>query len=163
VALAFATLCPQPVEADMVADRIRSIDGLRVRRPSALSGIIDYFDGSYGLRRLGAAGERWHLSENPLGVMRRKSACFDWDRSADHIRARSQNGCIQRSDTWLHPNASLRGLLFLLHGGRRPYMTRCGHKPGRNPALQQALDLSIVSVALFLKRPDLGIRAAVIT
>jgi hypothetical protein len=52
VALAFATLCPQPVEADMVADRIRSIDALRVRRRSALSGIVDYFDGSYRPRKL---------------------------------------------------------------------------------------------------------------
>src|SRR4051794_12519714 len=28
-------------------------------------------------------------------------------RSADHIRASGQSGCIQRPDTWLHPNASL--------------------------------------------------------
>ena len=27
-------------------------------------------------------------------------------RSADHIRASGQSGCIQRPDTWLHPNAS---------------------------------------------------------
>src|SRR4051812_24377465 len=27
----------------------------------------------------------------------------EWDRSADHIRARSHNGCIERPDTWLHP------------------------------------------------------------
>src|SRR5262245_22031026 len=27
--------------------------------------------------------------------------------SADYIRASSQNGCIERPDTWLHPNASL--------------------------------------------------------
>src|SRR5262249_54871429 len=31
---------------------------------------------------------------------------FVWDRSADHIRASSHNGCIQRPNTWLHPNAS---------------------------------------------------------
>src|SRR6516225_175487 len=35
----------------------------------------------------------------------RARACV-WDRSADHIKARSQNGCIQRPDTWLHPNVS---------------------------------------------------------
>jgi hypothetical protein len=29
-------------------------------------------------------------------------------RSADHIRASGQSGCIQRPDTWLHPNASLK-------------------------------------------------------
>src|SRR3954447_7243354 len=27
----------------------------------------------------------------------------EWDRSADHIRARSHNGCMERRDTWLHP------------------------------------------------------------
>jgi hypothetical protein len=27
-------------------------------------------------------------------------------RSADHIRASAQSGCIHRPDTWLHPNAS---------------------------------------------------------
>jgi putative ABC transport system substrate-binding protein len=31
---------------------------------------------------------------------------------------------------------------FPLHRGRRPYMTRCGQKPGRNPAAQQTPDLS---------------------
>ena len=29
-------------------------------------------------------------------------------QSADHIRASGQSGCIQRPDTWLHPNASLK-------------------------------------------------------
>ena len=29
-------------------------------------------------------------------------------RSADHIKASGQSGCIQRPDTWLHPNASLK-------------------------------------------------------
>src|SRR5215471_6063712 len=48
---------------------------------------------------------------------------YDWDRSADHIRARSQSGCIQRPDTWLHPNdfAEMSDS-FPLHCGRRPYM-----------------------------------------
>jgi hypothetical protein len=32
----------------------------------------------------------------------------NWDRSADHIRARSHSGCIQRPDTWRHPNVSRR-------------------------------------------------------
>ena len=35
-----------------------------------------------------------------------RARAFGWDRSADHIRASSHNGCIQRPDTWLHPNAS---------------------------------------------------------
>src|SRR6516164_8298432 len=42
-----------------------------------------------------------------------RTRAFDWDRSADHIRARSHNGCIQRPDTWLHPNVSrTRQILF---------------------------------------------------
>ena len=43
-------------------------------------------------------------------------------RSADHIRASSHSGCIQRPNTWLHPIASLRHPIFPLHRGRRPYM-----------------------------------------
>jgi hypothetical protein len=34
-------------------------------------------------------------------------------RSADHIRASSQSGCIQRPNTWLHPNASLNCQIHL--------------------------------------------------
>ena len=34
-------------------------------------------------------------------------------RSADHIRASSQGGCIQRPNTWLHPNASLHCQIHL--------------------------------------------------
>ena len=29
-------------------------------------------------------------------------------RSADYIRASGHNGCINRPNTWLHPNASLK-------------------------------------------------------
>ena len=36
-------------------------------------------------------------------------------RSADYIRASSHNGCIQRPNTWLHPNASLKCSIFPLH------------------------------------------------
>jgi len=43
-------------------------------------------------------------------------------RSANYIRASSHNGCIQRPNTWLHPNASLKCQIFPLHCGRRPYM-----------------------------------------
>src|SRR5450756_2911114 len=43
-------------------------------------------------------------------------------RSADYIRASGQSGRIQRPNTWLHPNASLKGQIFPLHRGRRPYM-----------------------------------------
>ena len=43
-------------------------------------------------------------------------------RSADYIRASSHNGCIQRPNTWLHPNASLKFPIYPLHRGRRPYM-----------------------------------------
>src|ERR1019366_4770257 len=45
-------------------------------------------------------------------------------RSADYIRASSHNGCIQRPNTWLHPNASLKCQIFSLHRRRRPYMRR---------------------------------------
>jgi hypothetical protein len=31
-------------------------------------------------------------------------------------------GCIQRPDTWLHPNVSRNRQIHLLHRGRRPYM-----------------------------------------
>jgi hypothetical protein len=51
-----------------------------------------------------------------------RARAIDWDRSADHIRARSQNGCIQRPNTWLHPNDSRKGLTLPLQRGRRPYM-----------------------------------------
>src|SRR5262245_33512314 len=55
-----------------------------------------------------------------------RTRAFVWDRSADHIRARSQSGCIQRPNTWLHPNASRKRPIFLLHRGRRPYMALLG-------------------------------------
>jgi hypothetical protein len=57
-------------------------------------------------------------------------------RSADHIRASGHSGCIamelgspfdNRPNTWLHPNAS-QNVRFLLHRGRRPYMTHKRHK-----------------------------------
>src|ERR1019366_3523609 len=47
-------------------------------------------------------------------------------RSADYIRASSHNGCIQRPNTWLHPNASLKCQIFPLHRRRRPYMALNG-------------------------------------
>src|ERR1035441_7972018 len=53
-------------------------------------------------------------------------------RSADYIRASSHNGCIQRPNTWLHPNASLNCPIFPLHRGRRPYMALSGHSRHRN-------------------------------
>src|SRR6266496_3139688 len=58
------------------------------------------------------------------GSREERTRAFDWDRSADHIRASGQNGRTQRPDTSLHPNASLI-VRFLLHRGRRPYMTHC--------------------------------------
>jgi hypothetical protein len=47
-------------------------------------------------------------------------------RSADYIRASGQSGRIQRPNTWLHPNASLKCPIFPLHRGRRPYMALSG-------------------------------------
>jgi hypothetical protein len=47
------------------------------------------------------------------GSREQRARGFDWDRSADHIRASSHNGCTQTPDTWLHPNASRkRQILF---------------------------------------------------
>ena len=47
-------------------------------------------------------------------------------RSADYIRASGHNGCINRPNTWLHPNASLKCPIFSLaprapsiHGTKR--------------------------------------------
>ncbi len=48
-------------------------------------------------------------------------------RSADYIRASSHNGCIQRPNTWLHPNASPKCQIFPLHRRRRPYMAHRDH------------------------------------
>ena len=53
-------------------------------------------------------------------------------RSADYIRASGHNGCINRPNTWLHPNASLKCPIFSLaprapsiHGTKRPYRDVC--------------------------------------
>jgi hypothetical protein len=43
-------------------------------------------------------------------------------RSADYIRASGHSGRIQRPNTWLHPNPSLKCLQL----GRRPYMALSG-------------------------------------
>ena len=52
-------------------------------------------------------------------------------RSADYIRASGQSGRIQRPNTWLHPNASLKCPIFPLHRGRRPYMALSDIPPRR--------------------------------
>jgi len=55
-------------------------------------------------------------------------------RSADYIRASGQSGCIERPDTWLHPNASLRRQIPLatrapsIHGTHSPFAAL--HKSG---------------------------------
>ena len=50
----------------------------------------------------------------------------NWDRSADHIRARSHSGCIQRPDTWLHPYRFAKGqILFPCTAGA----VHTWHKP----------------------------------
>src|ERR1035441_8700399 len=53
-------------------------------------------------------------------------------RSADYIRASGQIGRIQRPNTWLHPNSSLKGQIFPLHRGRRPYMALSGQSRQRS-------------------------------
>src|SRR3974377_994009 len=56
------------------------------------------------------------------GHARKERVLLFGTRSADYIRASSQSGCIQRPNTWLHPNVSLNCPIFPLHRGRRPYM-----------------------------------------
>ena len=50
-------------------------------------------------------------------------------RSADYIRASGHSGRIQRPNTWLHPNASLKCQIFPLHRRRRPYMALSDASP----------------------------------
>src|SRR3974377_2309586 len=57
-----------------------------------------------------------------MGHARKERVLLFGTRSADYIRASSQSGCIQRPNTWLHPNVSLNCPIFPLHRGRRPYM-----------------------------------------
>jgi hypothetical protein len=49
-------------------------------------------------------------------------------RSADYIRASGHSGCIQRPNTWLHPNASLIGQI--------PLATRAPSIHGTEPEWQ---------------------------
>ena len=56
-------------------------------------------------------------------------------RLADYIRASGHNGCINRPNTWLHPNASLKCPIFSLaprapsiHAPRAPSI----HDPSRD-------------------------------
>src|SRR3974377_1912709 len=60
-----------------------------------------------------------------MGHARKERVLLFGTRSADYIRASSQSGCIQRPNTWLHPNVSLNCPIFPLHRGRRPYMAHC--------------------------------------
>jgi hypothetical protein len=53
-------------------------------------------------------------SENPGWATRRKSARFCLGPISGSHQGQRPNGCIQRPDTWLHPNASLI-VRFLLH------------------------------------------------
>ena len=48
-------------------------------------------------------------------------------RLADYIRASGHNGCINRPNTWLHPNASLKCPIFSL-APRAPSI----HDPSRH-------------------------------
>ena len=53
---------------------------------------------------------------------------------ADHIRASGQSGCIQRPDTWLHPNASLKRQIPLAPRAPSIHGTlRHAHWPRRRP------------------------------
>ena len=71
--------------------------------------------------------------EKPVKCHARKERVFlVGTRSADHIRASGHSGCIQRPDTWLHPNASLKCQIPLaprapsIHG---TFRTCCGSPP----------------------------------
>src|SRR5258708_36722818 len=60
---------------------------------------------AHDVARLHGSGEG--LTELPVRCHARKERVFLLGtRSADHIRASGHSGCIQRPDTWLHPNAS---------------------------------------------------------
>src|SRR3974390_3198112 len=63
-----------------------------------------------------------------MGHARKERVLLFGTRSADYIRASSQSGCIQRPNTWLHPNVSLNCPIFPLHRGRRPYMGAIGQR-----------------------------------
>ena len=60
-------------------------------------------------------------------MVRFKRVLLFGTRSADHIKASGQSGCIQRPDTWLHPNASLKRQIPLaprapsIHGPSRQF------------------------------------------
>ena len=69
---------------------------------------------------------------------------FDWDLSADNIRASSHQRCITGRIHDLHPNVSLKPKI-LLHPGRRPYMrprpeTRRSRVQSRGRALSRRRD-----------------------
>src|SRR3974377_2603085 len=65
-----------------------------------------------------------------MGHARKERVLLFGTRSADYIRASSQSGCIQRPNTWLHPNVSLNCPIFPLHRGRRPYMAHTSPSEG---------------------------------
>src|ERR1035441_10394686 len=79
-------------------------------------------------------------------------------RSADYIRASGQSGRIQRPNTWLHPNSSLKGQIFPLHRGRRPYMAHSGHSRHRNilSVIGVTADIARTCRRLLAVVPDIG-------
>src|SRR3974390_2373207 len=76
------------------------------------------------------------------GHARKERVLLFGTRSADYIRASSQSGCIQKPNTWLHPNVSLNCPIFPLHRGRRPYMAPCVISQRRNNSVASLIGRS---------------------
>ena len=79
-----------------------------------------------------------------VGSREERARGYDWDRSADHIRARSQNGCTLEAGYMTAPvSFRERSDSFPLHCGRRPYMAlsggnpRCSRKLNLHPLTEQ--------------------------
>src|SRR6202023_2873621 len=51
-------------------------------------------------------------SENPRCATRGKSACFWLGPISGSHQGQQPNGCTQRPDTWLHPNASRKSQIL---------------------------------------------------
>src|SRR6202048_2269075 len=51
-------------------------------------------------------------SENPRSATRGKNACFWLGPISGSHQGQQPNGCTQRPDTWLHPNASQKSQIL---------------------------------------------------
>ena len=65
-------------------------------------------------------------------------------------------GCIQRPNTWLHPNVSRNGRFFPLHCARRPYMASKEPFPARQHNRSIAIKLGPIPSLGKQDKSDLG-------